>query len=77
LWWHNFLTNAIKFFNRNSTINLQAHLPDVNTLKFCVADPGAGMTKDTLRNLFKTRVSSTNGTEKESSTSMACCFVKN
>ncbi|MFD2145539.1 tetratricopeptide repeat protein [Mucilaginibacter antarcticus] len=73
---HNFLTNAIKFSNRDSSIEIEAHPLDGHYIKFCLTDHGVGMSPDYLNNLFKTQVSSRSGTENESGTGMGMMFCK-
>lgn len=73
---HNFLTNAIKFSNRDSSIDISAHLLDNDMVKFCLTDYGVGMSPEFLSNLFKTQVSSQTGTENESGTGMGMMFCK-
>ncbi len=73
---HNFLTNAIKFSNRDGNIDIKAYLIEDNKVKFCLTDYGVGMTPEYLSNLFKTQVSSQPGTENESGTGMGMMFCK-
>lgn len=73
---HNFLTNAIKFSNRDSIIEISARVEDDERVIFCLKDHGIGMTEEYLDNLFKNRVNSTVGTENESGTGMGLLFCK-
>jgi signal transduction histidine kinase/tetratricopeptide (TPR) repeat protein len=72
---HNFLTNAIKFSNRNGRIEILAQLKN-NEVIFCLKDHGIGMTADYLGTLFKSQVISSAGTENESGTGMGLLFCK-
>ncbi|MGY3215492.1 tetratricopeptide repeat-containing sensor histidine kinase [Mucilaginibacter sp. HD30] len=72
---HNFLTNAIKFSNRGGLIEISA-LNENNRMLFCIKDNGIGMTEQHLLHLFKSRVSSLQGTENESGTGMGLLFCK-
>jgi len=73
---HNFLTNAIKFSNRDSIIEISAKAEDGERVTFCLKDHGVGMTEEYLENLFKNRVNSSVGTENESGTGMGLLFCK-
>lgn len=72
---HNFLTNAIKFSNRGGLIEISAFTKS-NRMYFCIKDSGIGMSEQHLGNLFKSRVSSLQGTENESGTGMGLLFCK-
>jgi len=72
---HNFLTNAIKFSNRGGLIETSA-ITDNNRTIFCIKDNGVGISEQHLANLFKSRVSSLQGTENESGTGMGLLFCK-
>ncbi|MFD0751246.1 tetratricopeptide repeat protein [Mucilaginibacter calamicampi] len=72
---HNFLTNAIKFSNRGGVIEISAFEKN-NGMFFCIKDNGIGMSEEHLANLFKSRVSSLQGTENESGTGMGLLFCK-
>jgi len=72
---HNFLTNAIKFSNRGGLIEISAFEKD-RRMFFCVKDNGIGMAEQYLTHLFKSRVSSLQGTENESGTGMGLLFCK-
>ncbi len=73
---HNFLTNAIKFSNRNGLIEISAWLEDDERVSFCLKDNGVGMTTEYLNTLFKRQVTSATGTENESGTGMGLLFCK-
>lgn len=73
---HNFLTNAIKFSNRNGIIEISAWLEDDDGVVFCLKDHGVGMTTEYLNSLFKSQVTSATGTENESGTGMGLLFCK-
>lgn len=72
---HNFLTNAIKFSNRDSTIELSTLIRNDEVI-FCLKDHGVGMTADYLNQLFKSHVTSGTGTENEIGTGMGLLFCK-
>jgi signal transduction histidine kinase/tetratricopeptide (TPR) repeat protein len=72
---HNFLTNAIKFSNRDGVIEIFA-IPRQNQVEFCLRDHGVGMSTAYLNNLFKSQVVSSIGTENESGTGMGLLFCK-
>ncbi|NNU33620.1 ATP-binding protein [Mucilaginibacter sp. S1162] len=73
---HNFLTNAIKFSNRNGLIEISAWLEDDESVSFCLKDNGVGMRPEYLSTLFKSQVTSATGTENESGTGMGLLFCK-
>ncbi len=73
---HNFLTNAIKFSNRDSIIEISARVEEGERVIFCLQDHGVGMTEEYQDNLFKNRVNSSAGTENESGTGMGLLFCK-
>ena len=72
---HNFLTNAIKFSNRDSTIEIYAGVEN-KEVNFCLKDHGIGMSADYLESLFKSHVNSVSGTENEIGTGMGLLFCK-
>jgi signal transduction histidine kinase len=72
---HNFLTNAVKFSNRDSSIEIRA-IKREHEVEFCLQDHGIGMTTDYLNNLFKSHVISSTGTANESGTGMGLLFCK-
>ncbi|MDB5032490.1 HAMP domain-containing sensor histidine kinase, partial [Mucilaginibacter sp.] len=72
---HNFLTNAIKFSNRNDIIEATSYVQDAEVI-FCLKDNGVGMSDEFLNTLFKSQVNSSNGTENESGTGMGLLFCK-
>jgi signal transduction histidine kinase len=73
---HNFLTNAIKFSNRDGIIEISAWLEGDESVVFCLKDYGVGMTTEYLNTLFKSQVTSATGTENESGTGMGLLFCK-
>ncbi|MGF7082736.1 tetratricopeptide repeat-containing sensor histidine kinase [Mucilaginibacter sp. UYCu711] len=73
---HNFLTNAIKFSNRDGIIEILAWLEGDEGVVFCLKDYGVGMTTEYLNTLFKSQVTSATGTENESGTGMGLLFCK-
>ncbi|MES2377454.1 MAG: tetratricopeptide repeat-containing sensor histidine kinase [Bacteroidota bacterium] len=72
---HNFLTNAIKFSNRDGVIEISSWLEGDGAM-FCLKDYGVGMTTEYLNTLFKSQVTSNTGTENESGTGMGLLFCK-
>ncbi|WP_299497966.1 tetratricopeptide repeat-containing sensor histidine kinase [Mucilaginibacter sp.] len=72
---HNFLTNAIKFSNRNGIIEATSYVQDAEIM-FCLKDNGVGMSDEFLNTLFKSQVNSSKGTENESGTGMGLMFCK-
>jgi signal transduction histidine kinase/tetratricopeptide (TPR) repeat protein len=72
---HNFLTNAVKFSNHDSSIEIIA-LKREQEVELCIKDHGIGMTTDYLNNLFKSQVISSAGTDNESGTGMGLLFCK-
>ncbi|MCC8425782.1 tetratricopeptide repeat-containing sensor histidine kinase [Mucilaginibacter sp. UR6-11] len=72
---HNFLTNAIKFSNRNGVLEISASLQG-DEVEFCIKDHGIGMSPEYLNTLFKSQVISNAGTENESGTGMGLLFCK-
>lgn len=72
---HNLLTNAIKFSNRDSNIEISAWV-DNDEVNFCLKDHGVGMSAEYLNNLFKSHVTSSAGTENEVGTGMGLLFSK-
>jgi signal transduction histidine kinase len=73
---HNFLTNAIKFSNKNSVIEISAKMQENKKITFTVTDHGIGMTNQQLNALFKSKVFSSPGTMLESGTGMGLMFCK-
>jgi signal transduction histidine kinase/tetratricopeptide (TPR) repeat protein len=73
---HNFLTNAIKFSNRGSSIEITSHQHDDNRIIFILKDNGIGMNDDYLNSLFKSQVVSISGTENEIGTGLGLLFCK-
>lgn len=72
----NLITNAIKFSNRNDTIEISASKRDDQSNIITVKDTGTGMTSEQLSRLFKSKVSSKTGTNNESGTGMGLLFCK-
>jgi two-component system sensor histidine kinase/response regulator len=72
---HNFLTNAIKFSNRDGVILISAQVQGAE-VEFSIKDHGVGMSTDYLNTLFKSQVVSSAGTENESGTGMGLLFCK-
>ena len=73
---NNLLTNAIKFSNRNSEIEIGAHLNN-NTLHIWVKDQGQGIPDKEQENLFKPFVkTSVRSTEGEPSSGLGLAIVK-
>jgi len=73
---HNFLTNAIKFSNRDGVIEITAQQQDSEWIIFTLKDNGVGMTPEYQENLFKSQVVSAVGTENEIGTGMGLLFCK-
>ena len=73
---HNFLTNAIKFSNRDGVIEISSSLQPEEGVMCCVKDNGIGMNADYLNSLFKSHVTSIKGTENENGTGMGLLFCK-
>ncbi|WP_214072434.1 tetratricopeptide repeat protein [Mucilaginibacter sp. dw_454] len=72
---HNFLTNAIKFSNRDGTIEISSWIENEG-IAFCLKDHGVGMSAEYLNTLFKSQVNSSAGTENEVGTGMGLLFCK-
>lgn len=72
---HNFLTNAIKFSNRDGVIEVTAWIEN-DEVNFCLNDHGIGMSAEYLNTLFKSHVNSSAGTENELGTGMGLLFCK-
>jgi two-component system sensor histidine kinase/response regulator len=72
----NLITNAIKFSNRNDTIEISAWKQDDQNNIISVKDTGTGMTTEQLSKLFKSKVNSRTGTANESGTGMGLLFCK-
>jgi len=73
---HNFFTNAIKFSNRDSIVEITSYIQDNGLLLFALKDNGIGMTEEYLNNLFKSQVISHAGTANEIGTGMGLLFCK-
>jgi signal transduction histidine kinase len=72
----NLITNAIKFCAENDTIEVTASAYENNMLLIKVKDTGIGMSREQLDKLFKSKVTSKNGTNNESGTGMGMLFCK-
>ncbi len=71
----NLIGNAIKFCKNGDSITISAVIDASNTT-ICVADTGAGIKEENLRNLFKTTVFTTKGTMGEQGTGLGLVICK-
>ncbi len=70
------LSNAIKFTNRNGTINIFAEQNQA-TVTITVSDNGVGIDTDTMKKLFDiTKKISTDGTENEGGSGLGLLLCK-
>jgi signal transduction histidine kinase len=71
----NLIANAIKFCKKNDTISVMATHQD-KFIMVSVKDSGVGMTPEQINKLFKGKVDSKLGTEKEFGTGIGLLFCK-
>lgn len=71
----NLITNAIKFCSTGDQIEVSAH-QELDQIFISVRDTGVGMTAEQSARLFKGKVDSKMGTQKEAGTGMGLLFCK-
>ena len=72
----NLITNAIKFSQKDDTIEIFAANTDENDILIKIKDTGVGIAAAQLNKLFKSKVDSKTGTNNESGTGMGLLFCK-
>ncbi len=73
----NLISNAIKFSNENSTINIKVNANNTKYIEVSFADEGKGIKPEDLPKLFRYDLSfSTKGTDKESGTGLGLLLCK-
>ncbi|OUR97396.1 hypothetical protein A9Q84_13810 [Halobacteriovorax marinus] len=73
----NFLTNAIKFSNRSSTIKIGSYIANDTEVAIYVQDAGVGMSCEQIESVFKNDAHSTNGTENEKGYGLGAVIANN
>ena len=72
----NLITNALKFSDKDDTIEISASNIDAQHILISIKDTGIGMSADQHGKLFKSKVDSKTGTNNESGTGMGMLFCK-
>jgi two-component system sensor histidine kinase/response regulator len=72
----NLITNALKFSEKDDTIEISASKTDTDHVLISIKDTGIGMSADQHGKLFKSKVDSKTGTNNESGTGMGMLFCK-
>lgn len=73
----NFLTNAIKFSQRSSTIKIGSYLKNENEVAIYIEDTGVGMISEQVESMLTNNGHSTRGTESEKGHGLGTIIANN